>query len=91
MMVHIKGIDEQTRNEIIVQMATDGVATNVHYKPVPLFTGYQKLGFSIDNYPQAYKMYASEITLPLHTLLTDDDVDYVTDSLKRALAAAGRN
>lgn len=85
MIVHINGITEEQRNHIIIALAEDGIATNVHYKPLPLFTAYQALGFSIEDFPHAYNLYAGNITLPLHTLLSDDDIDYVCDSLKRAL------
>ena len=69
-------------------MAEDGVATNVHYKPLPMFTAYRNLGFDIADYPNAYNQYRCEITLPLHTLLSDDDVDYTIGSFKRAFARA---
>ncbi len=81
-MVRINGIDEETRNRIIVKMAEKGVATNVHYKPLPMFTAYKKLGFNIVDYPNAYNQYKNEITLPLHTLLTDEEANYVGESLK---------
>ena len=73
-MTRIPGIIEQQRNRIIQRMAEAGVAANVHFKPLPLFTAYKKQGFDIKDYPNAYKQYANEITLPLHTLLSDDDV-----------------
>jgi dTDP-4-amino-4,6-dideoxygalactose transaminase len=66
-------------------MAEAGIACNVHYKPLPMMTAYKNLGFDIKEYPNAYKQYANEITLPLHTLLSDEDVEYVCKSLKRAL------
>ena len=65
------------RNEIIVKMAERGIACNVHYKPLPMMTAYKALGFDIANYPNAYNLYQNEITLPLHTKLTDEDVEYV--------------
>ena len=61
-------------------MAELGVATNVHYKPLPMFTAYKELGFDIKDYPNAYAQFANEITLPLHTCLTDEQVEYVADS-----------
>ena len=67
------------RNAIIERMAEAGVAANVHYKPLPLLTAYRDLGFSISEYPNAYAQFANEITLPLHTLLSDDDIDYICD------------
>ena len=66
-------------------MAEFGVATNVHYKPLPMHTAYKALGFDIKNYPASYARYESEITLPLHTLLTDEEVGYVIDCYKKAL------
>lgn len=86
MLVRMPGKTEAFRNRMIELMAEDGIATNVHYKPLPLFTAYKNLGFSIDDYPNAFNQYICEITLPLHTLLTDDDVDYIVASFKRAYA-----
>ena len=77
MLTRVNGINEEQRNEIIIKLAEAGIATNVHYKPLPMHTAYKKLGFDISNYPNAYNMYKNEITLPLHTLLTDDDVEYI--------------
>lgn len=84
-LTRIPGISEVERNEIIVKMAEDGVATNVHYKPLPMLTAYKNLGFDIKGYPNAYRQYSNEITLPLHTLLSDEDIRYVCDSLKKAI------
>lgn len=67
----------EQRNEIIIKMAERGIACNVHYKPLPMMTAYKALGFDIKDYPNAYEMYHNEITLPLHTRLTDEDVEYV--------------
>ena len=67
----------EERNYIIVKMAERGIACNVHYKPLPMMTAYKALGFDIANYPNAYNLYQNEITLPLHTKLTDEDVEYV--------------
>ena len=61
-------------------MAQLGVATNVHYKPLPMHTAYKNLGFKIEDYPNAYERYANEITLPLHTCLTDEEVEYVINA-----------
>lgn len=80
MLVRLTGKGEQERNELITAMAERGIATNVHYKPLPLHTAYKNLGFSIEDYPNAYEMYHNEITLPLHTCLTDEQVRYVTDN-----------
>lgn len=85
-LTRIPGITTEQRNEIITRMAERGVACNVHYKPLPLLTAYKNLGFDISDYPNAYAHYANEITLPLHTRLTDEDVMYVitqyTETLK---------
>ncbi|MCI8564153.1 MAG: capsular biosynthesis protein, partial [Lachnospiraceae bacterium] len=67
------------RQEIITRMAGAGVACNVHYKPLPMMTAYRKLGFDIADYPNAFKRFENEITLPLHTKLTDTEVDYVAE------------
>lgn len=84
-MARIPGINEEQRNKIIMKMADAGIACNVHFKPLPLFTAYKKLGFDIKEYPNAYNQYANEITLPLHTLLSNEDVDYVCDNLILAI------
>ena len=76
-LTRIPGITLEQRNEIIQKMAERGVACNVHYKPLPMLTAYKNLGFDIRNYPNAYAYFANEITLPLHTKLTDEDVAYV--------------
>lgn len=70
------------RNEFIIKMAERGVATNVHYKPLPMHTAYMNLSFDIKDYPNAYALYENEMTLPLHTCLTDEDVDYVLEAFK---------
>ncbi len=79
--------DEEKRNEVIALMAKSGIATNVHYKPLPLLTAYKNLGFEINNYPNAYNQYQNEISLPLHTLLSNEDVAYVVDCLKKILGS----
>lgn len=84
-LARIPEISEDERNEIIVKMAEAGIATNVHYKPLPMFTAYNNLGFDINDYPNAYMQYMNEITLPLHTLLSNEDVKYVCGSLKMAM------
>jgi len=76
-LVRVKGIEEEKRNEIIIKMAECGIATNVHYKPLPLLTAYKNLGFNIKDYPNAYDYYKNEITLPLYSKLTDGEVDYI--------------
>lgn len=77
-LTRIPGISVEQRNEIITKMAERGVACNVHYKPLPMLTAYKNLGFDIADFPNAYAHFANEITLPLHTRLTDEQVDYVT-------------
>ncbi|MDM5228346.1 DegT/DnrJ/EryC1/StrS family aminotransferase [Cytobacillus sp. NJ13] len=84
-LLRIPEINKEKRNEIIIKMAEAGVACNVHYKPLPMFTAYKNLGFDIKDYPNAYKQYVNEITLPLHTLLSDGDVEYVVENLKKVL------
>ncbi|MDU5149942.1 DegT/DnrJ/EryC1/StrS family aminotransferase [uncultured Anaerococcus sp.] len=79
-ITRVPGIGEEERNKIIEEMAKSGVACNVHYKPLPLLTAYKNLGFDIDNYPNAYKHYQNAITLPLHTKLTDEEIDYVIEN-----------
>lgn len=76
-ITRVPGITPEQRQEIIVKMAEQGVATNVHYKPLPMHTAYKNLGFDIKDYPNAYDRFANEITLPLHTCLKDDEVRYV--------------
>lgn len=78
-ITRVPGIDLEQRNTIIEEMAKEGIACNVHYKPLPLLTAYKNLGFDIKDYKNAYKLYKNEITLPLHTRLTDDEVDYVIE------------
>jgi len=78
-LTRIAGITAEQRNEIIIKMAERGVACNVHYKPLPMHTAYKNLGFDIKDYPNAYAHFANEITLPLHTCLTDEDVKYVIE------------
>jgi dTDP-4-amino-4,6-dideoxygalactose transaminase len=91
MLVRLTGHDSDFRNAVITELAENGVAANVHYKPLPMMTAYRNLGFDIANYPNAYEQFKNEITLPLHTLLSDDDVDYVCDQFKRAIAKVEAN
>ncbi|EJQ45308.1 hypothetical protein IEQ_04482 [Bacillus cereus BAG6X1-2] len=84
-LVRIPGIEESERNEIIIQLAEMGIASNVHYKPLPMFTAYKNLGFDIKDYPNAFNMYKNEITLPLHTRLTNEEIEYITDIFKGIL------
>ena len=81
-LTRIKGIDEKQRNEIIIKMAERGIACNVHYKPLPMLTAYKKLGFDIANYSNAYDFYKNEITLPLYSKLTDEQVEYIIENFK---------
>jgi len=76
-IVRLLGKTREETNKVIEQMAERGIATNVHYKPLPMMTAYRALGFDIANYPNAYHLFENEITLPLHTKLTDEDVEYV--------------
>lgn len=84
-MLQIPGMNVNQRNEMIIKMAEKGVATNVHYKPLPMFTAYKELGFNISNYPNALKQYQHEISLPLHTLLSDEDVEYVIEMMRKTM------
>ena len=84
-ITRVPGITAEQRNEIIIKMAEHGVATNVHYKPLPMHTAYKNLGFNIHDYPNAYDHFANEITLPLHTCLTDEDVEYVIEKYTEIL------
>lgn len=81
-ITRIPGITAEQRNEIIIRMAQQGIACNVHYKPLPMHTAYKNLGFDIADFPHAYAYYTEEITLPLHTRLTDEDVDYVVENYR---------
>lgn len=81
-ITRIPNITAQQRNEIIMLMAQKGIACNVHYKPLPMHTAYKNLGFDINNYPNAYAQYVNEITLPLHTCLTDDEIEYIIENYK---------
>lgn len=78
-ITQVPEIDTEQRNKIIEEMARDGVACNVHYKPLPLLTAYKNLGFDIKDYPNAYNHYKNEITLPLHTKLSDEEIDYIIE------------
>lgn len=84
-LLRIPNFKAEDRNRLITKLAEQGIATNVHYKPLPMMTAYQKLGFDIKNYPNAYAMYENEITLPLHTKLSDDEVDYVIENVLQFL------
>jgi dTDP-4-amino-4,6-dideoxygalactose transaminase len=79
-LVRLLGKNVEQRNEVIIKMAERGIACNVHYKPLPMMTAYKNLGFAIADYPNAYDMYHNEITLPLNTRMTDEDVEYVIEN-----------
>ena len=79
-LTRVPGISTEERNEIIIKMAERGIACNVHYKPLPMHTAYKNLGFDIKDYPNAYNLFANEITLPLHTCLTDEEAEYVIEN-----------
>lgn len=85
-LVRLKDRDVDQRNELIIKMAERGIACNVHYKPLPMMTAYKAMGFDIKDYPNAYNQYRNEVSLPLHTRLTDEDVNYVIDNFKEILA-----
>ena len=89
-ITRVPGITLEERNEIIIKMAEEGIACNVHYKPLPMMTAYKALGFDIKDYPNAYSHFANEITLPLHTCLSDDDVDYIIDVYTSILKGMGK-
>jgi dTDP-4-amino-4,6-dideoxygalactose transaminase len=84
-LVRLLGKDEVFRNKVIGKMAENGISTNVHYKPLPMLTAYKNLGFNIEDYPNAFDMYRNEISLPLHTLLTDEQVEYVVEKFKESI------
>lgn len=84
-LVRLNGRDEQFRNDFIVKMAEREIATNVHFKPLPMHTAYKKLGFDIKDYPNAFAMYRNEVTLPLHTLLTDEQVEFLLETFAQLL------
>lgn len=79
-ITRVPNISTKQRQEIIEKMAEEGIATNVHYKPLPMMTAYKNMGFDIKNYPNAYAHFANEITLPLHTRLTNEEVDYIIEN-----------
>ncbi|MGT2716194.1 DegT/DnrJ/EryC1/StrS family aminotransferase [Streptococcus respiraculi] len=86
-ITYIEGITMEERNQIIEKMAEAGIACNVHYKPLPLLTAYANMGFDIKEYPNAYHYFEQTLTLPLHTQLSDEDVEYITDNLNRIVAS----
>ncbi len=88
-LTRVPGIASEQRNEIIVKMAERGIACNVHYKPLPMHTAYKRMGFDIKDFPNAYARFVNEITLPLHTKLTDEEVQYVIDNYVEILKEMG--
>lgn len=84
-LTRIPGISDEMRREIIIKMAEKGVATNVHYKPLPMMTAYKEMGWDISDFPNAYNYYENLITLPLHTKLSDEEVEYVIECYKKVL------
>lgn len=84
-ITRLLGKDEEFRNKFIQKMSESGIATNVHYKPLPMLTAYKNIGFDIKNFPNAFDMYKNEVTLPLHTLLTNDEVEYIIKTYKENL------
>lgn len=89
-IVNVPGIDSAIRNQIIRRMAEKGVACNVHYKPLPMMTAYKKMGYTINSFPNAYRHYLNEITLPLHTKLSDEDVQYVIDTFREVIQTSDK-
>ena len=81
-LVRVPGFTVEQRNGLITRMAEAGVATNVHYKPLPMMTAYKALGWDVKDFPNTYDYYHNLFTLPLHTLLSDEDVDFVCETLK---------
>lgn len=84
-LTRIPGISDETRREIIIKLAERGVNTNVHYKPLPMMTAYKAMGWDIKDFPNAYAYYENLITLPLHTKLSDEDVEYVIENFKEVV------
>ncbi|MGO4962720.1 DegT/DnrJ/EryC1/StrS family aminotransferase [Anaerovoracaceae bacterium Sow4_D4] len=84
-LARIPGISDETRREIIIKLAERGVATNVHYKPLPMMTAYKAMGWDIKDFPNAFEYYKNLITLPLHTKLSDEDVEYVIENYKKVV------
>lgn len=88
-LVFMEGKDEAFRNDVITELSERGIAANVHYKPLPMMTAYKNLGFDIKDYPNSFNLYRNEITLPLHTKLTDEDVDFVAYNFVEILKSKG--
>lgn len=88
-LLRIPGMAEKERNHFICRLAEEGIAANVHYKPLPMMTAYMELGFNIADYPNAFRQYQNEITLPLHTCLSQEDVEYVVTKIQGLLGRQG--
>lgn len=84
-LTRIPGINDQQRREIIIKLAEQGISTNVHYKPLPMMTAYKEMGWDIKDFPNAYAYYENLITLPLHTKLSDEDVEYIIENYKEVV------
>lgn len=80
-LARLEDISLENRNEIIIKMEERGISTNVHYKPLPMLTAYKNLGFDIEDYPNAYNLFKNEISLPIYSTLTDEEVDYIIENL----------
>ncbi len=89
LLCNLIGYSVEERNNIIIKLAENSISTNVHYKPLPMMTAYKKLGFSIDDYPNAYNMFSNEITLPLYSTLTNNEIEYISEQLNSLLNEGG--
>lgn len=88
-IVRVPNFSVEQRNSLITKMAEQGIATNVHYKPLPMFSAYKELGFDIKDYPNAYNLYHNAITLPLHTMLSDEDVEFIINTFSQLVENLG--
>ena len=84
-LTRVPGISDEARRKIIIKLAERGVNTNVHYKPLPMMTAYKAMGWDVKDFPNAYAYYENLITLPLHTKLSDEDVEYVIENYKEVV------
>lgn len=84
-LTRLKDVTLEQRNEIIIKMEEKGISTNVHYKPLPMLTAYKNLGFDIEDYPNACNLFKNEISLPIYSTLTDEEVDYIIKNLLEIL------
>lgn len=84
-MIRLKNTNEEERNRVIEKLAEVGIATNVHFQPLPLFTAYKNLGFDIKEYPNAYEMYKNEVSLPIHNFVSKEDVEYICEYIKKLI------